>query len=356
MEKILSELDDIADRISNLRGKREKLADFLGELKGVEIRDDEILENRISISVNSSDLEDMDMVGVDGGLVKRPYHAIDLVLTKAVAASFHYDGDLKEVNYVPDAIPTPKLTVFTEPYSNKDFSLAANLERMHIEIDLVSEVCEKEPNIIMLDGSIVPHPSSRPEDDSPVYEKYEELLGKYSRVFDECNSLLVGVSEDSRSKRLSGIISEKILSSVDDKKAEELKGILNTTRDSNLLFHVLDKGERSFCFTYSKDGDDSVPFIEDVYSFYLKTTEFDRPVRVDFYCEDSPVETADQIASMVLPVSSQNEEYGMPAPIIEADSRASMKEEELDFIHSTLQDKVGHVSSLYSLRRNNRPF
>lgn len=358
MERILSELDSIAEKIDSLEGQRERLGSFLREIKDVEIKDDEIMESRLSLPVERSDLKDRKVAGVDGGLVKQPYHAVDLVLTKAVAAVFEYDGDLKNVSYIPDALPVPKLSVFTEPFSSRDFSLTANLERMDTEIEIMLETLKADPDLLILDGSIVPHPSTKPEKDSPVYERFEELMENYEMLFRRADCLLAGVSEDSRAKKFAGIVSNKILDKVNNRKVDSLSEILNTTRDTNLLFHILNKGERSFCFTYF-DGEveNSMPIdSEKIYSFYLKTTEYDRPVRVDFYTESDPVDTADGIASLLLPLSSHNEEYGIPAPLLEADSRASLKEEELDFIHSTLQDKVGNIPSLYKLRRNKRPF
>lgn len=359
MEEILSELDSIAEQIEGLENKRKKLGNFLNEIKEVEIKDDEILEDRLSIPVEPGDLEGKKIGGVDGGLVKRAYHAVDLVLTKAVAAIFDYGGKL-DVSYVPGALPTPKLSVFTEPYSRGDFSLAANLERMETEINLVFNLIQKRDlDLLLLDGSIVPHPSSRPPKDSDLRSRYDSIVEKYGNVFRKSHCLLGGVSEDSRARRLSKIISRKILKKVDSERKGELKEILEGTKDTNLLFHVLNQGERSFCFTCF-DGNNSSPFPEEIkekiYSFYLKTTRYDRPLRVDFFSEEDPVETADRIASLLLPTSSQNEEYGIPVMLIEADYRARLTEEELDFVYSSLQDKVGDVPSLYELRREKRPF
>ncbi|MFP4045535.1 MAG: DNA double-strand break repair nuclease NurA [Candidatus Aenigmatarchaeota archaeon] len=359
MEKILSELEEIADKIESLEDKREKLGRFLNDIKATDLKERNIPENHLSLPVKPSDLKNRKIGAVDGGLVKKEYHAVDLVLTKAAAAIFEYHGELENVYYLPDPIPTPKLSVFTRPYSQRDFSLAANLERMDIEAELMLKTRRQDLDLLMLDGSIVPHPSSRPDKDSLAHEKYKEVVRKYEKLLTSSAAHVVGVSEDSRSTRLSEILSDKILSKVSSPRSDELEKILETTRDTNLLFHVLKQGERSFCFPYNKDSKKSnvkKELIENVYSFYLKTTEYDRPIRVDFYAEEKPIKKADEIASLLLPVSSQNEEYGIPVMLIEADSRAKLREEELGFIYSTLQDKVGSVPSLYKLRRNKRPF
>ena len=360
MQEILSELDSIAERVEGLENKREKLGKFLQDVKGAEIEGDEILEKKISIPVEEADMNGERIAGVDGGLLKKAYHAVDLVLTKAVVAVFEFEDGLENVKYIPEALPTPKLSVFTEPLSRNDFALAANLERMEMEVDLATKAMNKENlNLLLLDGSILPHPSANPEEESDVEEKFKEVLESYSSLLERPPCLLAGVSEDSRSRKFSKIVSSDVLDRVESERKKELKNILQGTRDTNLLFHVLNEGERTSYFNYYEDPEKTrLPrkLLDNVYSFYLKATKYDRPVRVDFFSEGDPTETADKIASRLLSLSADNEEYAIPTVLIEADKRASLEEEELHFIYSSLQDKVGDVPSLYKLRRNDRPF
>lgn len=360
MQRILSELDDIAKRVEGLENKRKKLGSFLNEVKDAEIEGKKIPEKKISISVGDIDLDGKEIAGVDGGLLKKGYHALDLVLTKAVAAVFEFGDGLENVTYVPEALPTPKLSVFTEPLSREDFGLAANLERLEMEVDLaIRTIDTKDLDTLLMDGSLIPHPSTNPAGDSEVEEKFEEVLELYEEMLEKPSCLLAGVCEDSRSRKFSKIVSDEVLGKVRSRKKEDLKNILKGTRDTNLLFHVLNKGERTSYFRYCEDPDKSpIPesVLNKVYSFYLKATEYDRPVRVDYQAEDDPGEKADDIASRILALSADNEEYAIPTVLIEADKRASLREEELQFIYSSLQDKVGDVPSLYKLRRDERPF
>ncbi|MFP4116458.1 MAG: DNA double-strand break repair nuclease NurA [Candidatus Aenigmatarchaeota archaeon] len=360
MQEILSELDDIAGKVERLESKRKRLGNFLQEVKDEEIEGEKIPEKKISIEVEEGDLSGGSICGIDGGLLKKSYHAVDLVLTKAVAVVFDFNDGLENVSYYPSSLPTPKLSVFTEPLSREDFSLAANLERMEIEADIALKTMNrKDLSLLLMDGSIVPHPSTNPSEDSDVKEKFEDVLETYGEILNSPPCLLAGVSEDSRSRKFSKIVSDDILEKVKSEKKKNLKDILKGTRDTNLLFYVLKQGERTSYFRYCDDFEKSyLPknILENIYSFYLKATEYDRPLRVDFYASGDPTETADMIASKLLSLSADNEEYAIPTVLIEADKRASLKEEELQFIYSSLQDKVGDVPSLYKLRRDERPF
>ncbi len=360
MQEILSELDDIAGQVERLENKRKRLGNFLQEVKDAEIEGRKIPEKKISIEVEEADLDGESICGIDGGLLKKSYHAVDLVLTKAVAVVFEFKDGLENVSYFPSSLPTPKLSVFTEPLSREDFSLAANLERMEIEANVALKSMDREDlSLLIMDGSIVPHPSTNPGDSSDVEEKFEEVVEIYDKILSNPPCLLAGVSEDSRSRKFSKIVSDDILERVRSEKKRKLKEILKGTRDTNLLFHVLKQGERTSYFRYCDDFDKSYlpkSILENIYSFYLKATKYDRPLRVDFYASEDPAETADRVASRLLSLSADNEEYAIPTVLIEADKRASLKEEELQFIYSSLQDKVGDVPSLYKLRRDERPF
>ncbi|MBI4017869.1 MAG: DNA double-strand break repair nuclease NurA [Candidatus Aenigmarchaeota archaeon] len=362
MERILAELTGIAEGVRTLEEKRQKLGSFLREIKNVRIsKDSDILETQMAIQVTPDPLKRLRAAGVDGGLVRHAYHAVDLILTRAVAAVFDYtDARLSNVTYFPDPLATPRLSVITDPYSETEFMHSADIERMLTEVEVLSGVRALNPDLVLADGSLVPHPSSRPKKDSPTWNRYAELLEKYRNLFADANAL-AGVIEDSRSTHFSEMISNKILGSVDAPNVKELQTLLVRTRDTNLLFHVLRPGERSFVFRLGNP--ETNPVMADLgdasrnlYAFYLRTVEYDRPIRVEFYSKDAPVRAAERLASLILPMSSQNQEYGIPAVIIEADARAKLREEELSAIHSYIVDCVGDLPSLYRLRRDSRPF
>ncbi|HDI02908.1 MAG TPA: DNA double-strand break repair nuclease NurA, partial [Candidatus Aenigmarchaeota archaeon] len=333
MEEIFSKLDEISQQIKNLEEERKRLAEFLREIKEFELeKDSRAVEDKLSVKVGKVELDNLRFVGVDGGLAKRSYHSLDLILVRAVGVIFDYrKGKLDSVSYFPSVSPTPKLRIVHDASEN-DFQYIASFERINAEINVLKACLEKNPSILLADGSIAPHPSDQPKKGTAVYEEYKKLLDNYKSLYrSSAGALLAGVVEDSRSSTFSEYISDKILSQIKSKRVEELKRILRKTRDTNLLYHVLNKGERSFVMRMNPNADLG-DYGKNLYLFYLKTTEFDRPVRVEFYASGDPIRVADRIAALLFSVSSENQEYGLPPVIIEADGRAKISEGELDII------------------------
>ena len=68
-------------------------------------------------------------------------------------------------------------------------------------------------------------------------------------------------------------------------------------------------------------------------------------------------ERADLISSILLPISSLNEYYGLPIPQIEAHKRAVFKPSEIDLLFNNLSRKInGYGINLLEKRRARRPF
>jgi len=91
------------------------------------------------------------------------------------------------------------------------------------------------------------------------------------------------------------------------------------------------------------------------YSFYIKTADFDRPLRVDFVSNKDQKSMANKISEILMQTSG-HAGYGLPAVLIEADQRAKLSLRDLDLFYLDLLNRVGNVSSLFKLRRENRPF
>jgi hypothetical protein len=206
---------------------------------------------------------------------------------------------------------------------------------------------------------VVPHGNDRPPKNSSAYSRYAAVIERFNNLYNTAGGKLAGCVEDSRGRRFCEIVADKVLSQIESPLIPQLQKILAGTRDTNLLYHVLDTGERTAVFHYSS-GDN--PILADlgvkdkIFSFYIKTAEFDRPVRVDFWSEPAnAVKTAERIAALILPLCGHSS-YGFPAPLIEADVRAKLSERDADTLHDQLVDRVGITPSLLKLRRENRPF
>ena len=68
-------------------------------------------------------------------------------------------------------------------------------------------------------------------------------------------------------------------------------------------------------------------------------------------------EKADLISSILLPISSLNEFYGLPIPQIEAHRRAVFKPQEINLLFNSLSRTLtSYGVSLIEKRRTRRPF
>jgi hypothetical protein len=142
--------------------------------------------------------------------------------------------------------------------------------------------------------------------------------------------------------------------------------------DLDLFNRVLKKSERSCIFNCKKDLDKirdtgikkEIPyyFPQSFYAFYLKTAIHDTPCRIEFFMNDKhsleeASEKADLISSILLPISSLNEFYGLPIPQIEAHRRAVFKPQEVNLLLNNLSRTLSsHGISLLEKRRTRRPF
>ena len=133
--------------------------------------------------------------------------------------------------------------------------------------------------------------------------------------------MLAGIVEDSRNTSFCGMIKRDILSMVTHRMAPELAGLLEKTRDTNLLYLAMERGERTRVFPYSESPEehpvlrDLGDYARDLKSFYLKTAEHDRPIKVDMLHGNEDI-----LSSVLLSISGHHSGYGLPAPIIEADN------------------------------------
>jgi NurA-like 5'-3' nuclease len=155
------------------------------------------------------------------------------------------------------------------------------------------------------------------------------------------------------------LLKDKFFSSQAGQKFFDFGEILEKTRDTNLLFWVLEPKERTMIFRYSEKPEDH-PVLRDlgewgkkIQSFYLKTARLDRPLRIDFMGSE---EIGNRIASIILSVSGHHSGYGLPAPLIEADNVAKLSEDDIESFYDQISSFTGNIPSVMKLRREMRPF
>lgn len=367
-----NKLDDAIEKIAvGIRAReaeRKKISMSLRALKSsVEIREvsdagEEMLEETLFVKMHD-DPKGFDgrVAGVDGGLLSISCHGVDLLVARAVGVVFNYlSGSLASCEYFPEKSPQPAIMELTNGAQDADVRLMAGLNRTAFEIECALGCARKfSPDFLILHGPVGPHLSTKPDKGSPARIVYERLNAAYLELYGHCRDkkiTLLGVVEDSRGGRFSEIASRHFLPPVAGASG---------MRDTALLFDALDHGERTFAFKYATNPSEH-PVLSDLkewgtrlYSFYAKTAECDRPIRVDFLAFEGAGTVgsqADNIASRLFSMSHWNRMYGLPPVLIEADCRARLSMEEGEFIQNTLSDKVGGSPLMSDLRRSGRPF
>ena len=367
MQQFQQQLEEIINKINFIESKRIKFGKFIRKINN-EFKigpNEEISDVKIINKIDKKFPEKLSVLGVDGGIVKHSYHGLDLILMRATGANFIYNqGKLDKVNYYPSSNPLPTPKILTEPFSNLELNSCYNFERQIMEIETTIESIKKlKPDAVFLDGSVIPHYVNKP-DNHKLKEYYEKTIEKYKELFElvkEQKVTLSGAIEDSRGVKFCDILNRRVMPKMGSELSAEIQEILEKTKDSNLLFYILKKGERTCIFNYSLNPEihpvlkEFKKLEKSFLSFYIKTVEFDRPIRVDFINFGDGIETADRISSILMKTSG-HVGYGLPSVLIEADQRAKLSEKDIDMFYSDLISKTGNISSLFKMRREMRPF
>ncbi|MBD3228534.1 MAG: hypothetical protein GF329_10135 [Candidatus Lokiarchaeota archaeon] len=380
-------LDRIAERILKIEEERDRFNKIIEQAKekiDLALLPDNLKQNiwgnRLTEKLKESSLRGLKVAGIDGGLISKSFHGIDIAITRAVAAIFEYRKDSPKVKYYPEDPQFPDVKTAFNPYSTTESELFANLERINAEIEVALEILKSRPDIILLDGSILPQLRERTGLDSSLTNKYNVIVKKYEQLFEEVtenNIFLAGCIKDTRSRRFLTILSQLLPILIN--KFPQLKKILDSdynyrtllerNKDSDFLYRLLKVGERSLIFDYH-DFANQLPrvfsifnqyWVEKIKIFYLKSVAFDLPIRIEVLAPESKAERiisiCNRVASIIYPLSKHHFEFAVPTVLIEADAKARMGGEELDFVYNSLSDKLGKNSPLlFKLRRNRRPF
>jgi len=363
-------IDSTVRRIAgNIREKetlRKKASEHLRRakdttrIKEIGLGDKTVVDESLCVRVPASELT-AKVVGVDGGLLFKSYNGIDLIITRAVGVYFCYvKGKLESYEYEPAMNPPIEVIPIIDSISESEFLALAGLHRALKEARTAIESAKRfRPEFLIMHGPLAPHPSSKPDSESAVLPVYNELIRAYKELYSECEKLgitLLGVVEDSRSGKFLELLGPMLGGDFADNGGLKMK-------DTVLLHDGLECGERTFTFKSMSGitpvGRDLGEWSGRFYSFYEKVVEFDRPVRIDFISarDENVSEKAGRIASIILSLGGFNRAYCIPTVIIEADSKAKLDAESLDWIYSMIYDQLGASCPMtMRLRRGERPF
>lgn len=319
------------------------------------LKSPDALDDVLFVPVEKPELNET-VAGIDSGFANVSMLSIEIVLVRAVAAIFKYKKNMLEhAYYLPEIIQMPEPIINSRILQNEDIMPNKSLQRLLKEITLASETIERfKPDFCFLDGSIIPQRADKPRKNSSVRPLYKEVVNAFESLYkkaDENNCMLVACVEDSRGTRLQEILG-----------FSESESLCN---DAFLLSYVLKEGQRSFAFPYSKNPEEhpvlkdfQKKYAERLYAFYLRASNYDLPLRVEFLASTNNhskiKEELERISAVCYALSSGHREYSYPSVLIEADIHARLRPEEINIVMDKIYCKLQAHAKL--LRRNRRPF
>ncbi|MDO8124782.1 MAG: DNA double-strand break repair nuclease NurA [Candidatus Hermodarchaeota archaeon] len=375
LEKIVQQIQMLEEKrnsfASILRSERHKI-DLLTDLP---LAQRYIVDNHLARQVTPTELSGLRVCGVDGGLLKNTLRGVELVITRANATIFEYTPSNRvSAIYFPEKTTLPTVKAELTPISRREAELNASLERLKGELELAIRVQDHHPaELLLLDGSLRPHLNDRPSQQSIFSRKYGEIIELFEKLYtksEETGTLLAGVVKDSRSQRFIHILGE-ILPHLITRHPElepmlhlDYRSVLQLSYDSDFFFRILDVGERSPILRLDNsnientlEGEGPNQQENGLVCFYLRTAEYDYPLRVEVFTGSyDPKSIIEKIGAMLLPMSSDNEEFALPSVLIDADSQARLIERDLEFLLNQLTSRIGYPESVLKLRRERMPF
>lgn len=374
-------LTRITERIKDQERRRQAIAEVLKKLKRninfLELekgKASEIAETKLSAKIEKISLSGKRVMGVDGGVLSRQLRGLDLVLVRAIAAVFEYgDGKLSGAEYYPSEMPTPHLISVDEPLDSRELEILIGIQRQLTELQLAVEAMKTfDVDAVLLDGSAVPQYIDNPPPTAGMPKLYRKLIKTFIVLYEACSRKevpLIGVVKESRSARFIDIFQREILPTLirdgrlspsDILTIRSNEGVLSNSRDTVFLGHLLDVGERSFTFHYTKKSakvlGDLGKWATRIYAFYVKSAPYDHPIRIEFVNKTESVpQVTDRIASLIYALSAHHDACALPSVLLEADACARLAEEELTIIRDNIADRL-EPSALLDLRRQRRPF
>ena len=334
------------------------------------------VETQFSKKIEPTDLSGLRIAGVDGGLIRRRFRSIDLILTRGVAVVFQFGPEEgPSVDFFPSAFPEPAIRPVMLTLPGPELDQLASLERIAAELRVTLSVLDEYyVDLVLVDGSLFYHPRDRPSVGSAVYEKFQEVIALYRQLYRkarEKSTILVGVVKDSRSTRIVNILGDILPHILRNPSVFEMmqgvdyRWLLKFSRDCDLLDTFLEEGERTFAFKYSAElmqntntlSDDLSRWASSIWVTYLKTARDDLPIRIEILVDDSNgAAQVDKALSVILPLSWQHPEYGIPTPVLEADARARISNNETQLIVNRLMALSGLTYTTLERRRSRNPF
>jgi len=338
-------INDLGPLAQRIRESQSQIAENAQAIRKAEPSIKESEDKTLIVPVKSGQ-PDFSVCAVDGGLLADRLFGADILVGRSVAVSFSYSGGkLGSALHFPSRFPETVVD-FRTGLDEYDAMVWKSLFRLKGELGAALDALKQfKPDYLFLDGSIVLLGSDRPSEHSALHLDYTALLKLYKSLYSGCEELgcqLVGVIKDSRGKRLVECLQDQLIVDVPD---------------TMLADALLKEGERTCAIRYTSEAQKH-PVLsslgesaEKVKLFYLKPSDSDSPLRIEFL---QSKKSADEIACIVHSLCSISKAFAYPAVLIEADMCAALEPLEMDKIKRSLFMLTGGASR--PLRRAERPF
>ncbi|MFX1391005.1 MAG: DNA double-strand break repair nuclease NurA [Promethearchaeota archaeon] len=347
----------------------------------------QIKEVLLKRKILGANIRGLNIVSVDGSSVTKKYMNIDFSFLKAIAVKYNFQKNhIANIKYYPDLSGFNNYLVQSNLRNSDEIAVDTkiSIDMNFMEIHLLNDMISKSDDIdmIIIDGSIVIMPINLVFSKDPeISKKYDQLLKEYQKLYSNCiekGILLIGSIKDTRTSALTHLLRDTIqlfnpsYSNLSEFIKIDYRRVMELFSDLDLFNRILNKSERSCIFNCKREIEKirdtgikkEIPYYFPLafYAFYLKTAKYDTPCRIEFFMDEKHIfekasMKADLIASILLPISSLNEHYGLPIPQIEAHRRAVFKPKEVEILLNYLTRTLNSYGiKLLEKRRDRRPF
>jgi len=327
-----------------------------------------IYDNQMFTQLFPQDISGLTIGGVDGGYASRLFIGFDIFAFRAVAVFSTYTPEgIQKTTYYPTKTPPLEIAVSDVGLSLMDFENMGTIRRAITELQIASQVLEqsnKKLDILLLDGSpVIRKPLTKSRKILNYYQTYLSILSRLVLLARKQGIKMAWIVKDSRLNlftKFLGQIIPFIVEEMSDILSLDYRRIIKRSRDMDLFYYLLEPNVRSMA--YHRQFSISKQFNQEftLYAYYLKTAPFDIPIRVELFQSIHRDQTdltkeINFISEAILPVSQYNKNYGIPAPIVEADARAKIKKTEIDALFQLI--RIRHPTpDLWFYRRKRAPW
>ncbi len=346
MEKIKDNISEVILQMQkNLKIKQSQLASISNIDLSKETNkylEEEKLINKITFTKEITIVT----AGVDSGFLSKQLNFSNITIVKEAGVVFKYNkGRLTSSKYFPkiNNKPTPYLT--TTNLELEEVLWTTSILRLSKELEITKKILDetKDLECLFIDGSIIPQYINKPTKECKSREKYNKLIEYFNRVYQTAKTnktFLIGCVEDSRGARFFTETKESYFKEVDFEFS-----------DTFYVSSILKKHQRTGIVKYSKEPkshpvlvDFSEEIYDNLYVFYIKMSEEDYPLRIEFiYFKEFGLtlyEYVEKISFIVASLSYHNKSYVYPLPLIEADIRSRLTIKEIEFIINQILEKT----------------